>query len=219
MQVMVNRLQNPNNSRRQLVLGGIGEGMAREKNGTSRSKQWCSAPRFLATCCLGPMRLARRRYPMALQLRPYHVEVIPFHRTQHLTLTYCFVETRPNQTPSNTPPEPSPYANPIWNAHMGEPFYPQPTPSPTSLHPTDHSRSSQPPHSLPPLSSQCTKPTPTHPVKNQPKVMRRPKGITKNGLKQSMRLHRNDISKHAYNTFKVNVPPHSQCSFADHPLI
>ena len=49
--------------------------------------------------------------------------------------------------------------------------------------------------------------------------MRKPKGITKKGFKQSMGLHGEGVTEAAYNTFKVNdspaFPSFIDCLFQD----
>ena len=164
-----------------------------------------------------------------LVLSPYRMEVIP----SLLYVTCCphrffFAEMHSNQIPPNTLPEPLLHANPIRNTRMGEPSNSQPTLPPASPHPPkpsvnqtrsscDHSRPfpnpsnpsrnlshcSPRPCSPPTSSSQTTELTPANPVQTRPKVIRKPRGITKKGFKQSMGLHVNEVSKHAYNRFKV----------------
>ena len=97
---------------------------------------------------------------------------------------------------------------------MGEP---RPVSSATSPHPpniSDYHAAPLPQPSDAPQrpSSQSTKLTPARVTRN---VIRKPKGITKTGLKQSMELHGKTISRVAYNTFRVrdlsSLPSFTDC--------
>ena len=136
-----------------------------------------------------------------------------------LALTY-FASAPFPQTPSNNAHDhqpnggqPAAPTNPIRNTRVGEPFCHQPALPPPSPHPTDPSAHqtgppSNPSHPSPnshsplPSSTRPTETIPAHPV--SAKMMRRPKGITKKGLKQSMGLHLTKEGKHAYNRFRVS---------------
>jgi len=159
---------------------------------------------------------------------------VPSIAVQHLILTLSFAETHPDQS-SNTSPEhqqnasqPSLCTNPLRNTRMGEQFH-HPVP-PTSSHPpnpsTDQTGRSLTPSHLspsprfpqPPLLQpvEPTPVTPAPPVRNRPRI-RKPRGITKKGLKQSMGLHGNPVSRHAYNRFRVRNPS-PLCSLTDYLL-
>jgi len=97
---------------------------------------------------------------------------------------------------------------------MGEP---QPVSSPALPRPPgllDYHTAPLPQPSAAPQrpSSQSTKLTPARATQ---KVIRKPKGITKIGLKQSMELHGKTISRVAYNTFRVQdlsgLPSFTNC--------
>lgn len=113
-------------------------------------------------------------------------------------------------------PQPPSHTNPIRNTRMGAPMPPQ-SASPTTLtrplNPSVAHIRSLPMLSRPsprPCSPLLLSPQPPdsiqdHIAQNQRKKKRRPRNITKKGLKQSMELHTDKVARHAYNKFRVNI--------------
>ena len=209
----------PQEHRQRQKAGGVGR--ARQGNGTreqyTQSQITIIYCQFLTTCCLGPTSGERDRNSFSAPITNRCVLSIA---TQRLTLSPCLAGSHPTQTsPSSSPKlqqnggQPSPSMNPIQNTRMGEPFHLQPPPPSTSLRPPNTSfdqagpsftpsHSSPQPHLLPP-SSQPIGPTSTRVSQNQSKMRRKPRGITVKGLKQSMGLHNDQVSRNAYNRFRV----------------
>jgi len=163
-----------------------------------------------------------------------HGGAVPSVTVQHLTLRSCLAGSRPTQTPPSTSAEPQPNGgrpslsmNPIRNTRMGEAFHPQPAPPPTSFRLPNTSadqagpsftpsHSSPQPRLPPPLPSQSMGPTPACTIQNRQKMRRKPRGMTAKGLKQSMGLHKDQVSRNAYNRFRVRNLFY-QCSSTDYP--
>lgn len=161
---------------------------------------------------------------------PYHVKVrLPPSSAQQLTFLH-FLSASPTHLPPNTPCnrqpnglQPAAPTNPIRNTRIGEAFAHQPAPpqpSPSQTDPLVHwtrpspntSHHSPRSHPLPAPSTRAVGLTTAHPI--APRMMFKPKGIPKKGLKQSMGLHDTKERKHAYNRFRVSSLPHS-FSFAN----
>ena len=178
------------------------------------------------------MRPVPNRQRTRLRLGPYHVEVCQSPiAVQHLTFTPCFAESQANQTSSNfsleahQPNFPLP-VNLIRNTRVGEPLCSQPVHTSTPPHPPNTSAnqagpSFTPSHSSPrprlpsTILSQPAEPGTSHAVQNPPRMRRKPRSMTEKGLKQSMGLHANETSRHAYNRFRVRSFFY-YCSSTDH---
>ena len=177
--------------------------------------------RFLMAYYLESTRITCLRWRMRMRPSPYHVEVqSPPSSMQHLTFVQVLASASPTRTSSNTPHGHEPNElqlvasiNPIRNTCVGEPFShtpapPQPSPDKTGplVHQTRLSLSTShcSPRSRSPLipSTQPAGPIPTHRIAMR--MMFRPKGIAKKGLKQSMGLHDSEERRNAYNRFRVS---------------
>ena len=139
-------------------------------------------------------------------MNPYHIEVwSPLSSVQRLTFI-LFTSASPTRAPSNPPHnhqldklQPAIPTNPIRNTRVGQPFSlrpapPQPSPNRTDPPPHQTRSSLNAPHGF-------QQSTPARPISEK---AIKPKGITKNGLKQSMNLHNTKECRHAYNRFRVS---------------
>jgi len=141
---------------------------------------------------------------------------------QCLTFTH-FLSASPTHTPPNSPHnhqpdglQPPTPTNPLRNTRVGEAFanWPAPPqPSPNQTDPPVHltrpssnvSHCSTGSYPQPAPSTRPMGPTTAHPI--APRMMLKPQGIPKKGLKQSMGLHDTEERKHAYNRFRVSSLP------------
>lgn len=129
-------------------------------------------------------------------------------------------ETAPLTSHSPSDLQPALSMNPIQNTHMGAPLplatsTRQPSPS------ISHIRSLPPSlcsftRPLFPLSSSSQLADPAQGLRasNQQRMKQQPRNIARNGLKQSMNLHNDKLSRHAYNKFRVSVVLTARCLIA-----